>query len=91
MPAPTIRDATARDIDSVLSLWRQSGSAPTVSDTAEALAVPLERSPDALLLAYTVAICADADGPMQTGEILFASVSTTLGALLAILGVIRSR
>jgi hypothetical protein len=46
---------------------------------------------DALLLAYTVAICLDAGGPMQAGEILFAFTSTTLGALLAILGVIRSR
>jgi hypothetical protein len=46
---------------------------------------------DALLLAYTVAICLDAGGPLQTGEILFAFTSTTLGALLAILGVMRAR
>src|SRR5262245_57547605 len=46
---------------------------------------------DALLLAYTVAICLDAGGPLETGEILFAFVSTTLGALLAIMGVLRAR
>jgi hypothetical protein len=46
---------------------------------------------DALLLAYTVAICLDAGGPLQTGDILFAFVSTTLGALLAIMGVLRAR
>ena|SRR5436190_21344539 len=71
--------------------------APRAIETPESVAPRVLLPPwfffaaDALLLAYTVAICADADGPMQTGEILFASVSTTLGALLAILGVIRSR
>src|SRR4051812_43626294 len=44
---------------------------------------------DVLLLAYTVAICADAGGPLQTGEILFALASTTLGALLGIAGIHR--
>ena len=46
---------------------------------------------DALLLAYTVAICLDAGGPMETGEILFALASTTLAAFLGIMGVMRSR
>ena len=46
---------------------------------------------DLLLLAYTVAICADAGGPLQFGEILFALASTTLGALLGIAGVLRSQ
>ncbi len=46
---------------------------------------------DLLLLAYTVAICLDAGGPMETGEILFALASTTLAALLGIAGVVRSR
>jgi hypothetical protein len=46
---------------------------------------------DILLLAYTIAICLDAGGPMETGEILFAFASTTLAALLGIMGVIRSR
>lgn len=45
---------------------------------------------DTLLLAYTVAICLDAGGPMQTGEILFAASSVTLGALLGIMGVLRN-
>jgi ribosomal protein S18 acetylase RimI-like enzyme len=49
----TIRNATARDIASVLELWRDSGSVPTVSDSPEALGGLLERSPDALLLAET--------------------------------------
>src|SRR5205809_1673330 len=40
-------------------------------------------SADLLLLAYTIAICADSDAPLQTGEILFAAGATTFGALLA--------
>lgn len=46
---------------------------------------------DVLLLAYCVAICADAGGPLQSGEILFALVSTTLAAILGVLGVLRSQ
>jgi hypothetical protein len=45
---------------------------------------------DALLLAYTVAICLDAGDTMQTGEIFFAASSVSLGALLGIMGVMRS-
>lgn len=44
---------------------------------------------DLLLLAYTVAICLDAGGPLEAGEIAFAAVSTTLGVALGILGVLR--
>jgi ribosomal protein S18 acetylase RimI-like enzyme len=51
LTATTIRDATDRDIEAVLRLWCESGSVPTVSDTAQALTVLLHRSPDALLLA----------------------------------------
>jgi hypothetical protein len=46
---------------------------------------------DVLLLAYTVVICANAGGPLQFGELLFAFVSTTLAALLGAAGVIRAR
>ena len=45
---------------------------------------------DILLLGYTVVVCLDAGHPMQTGEVLFACVSITLGALLAIMGVLRA-
>jgi len=71
--------------------------APPAVETPEPVAPRLLLPPwfffaaDALLLTYTVAICLDAGGPMQTGEILFAFASTTLGAVLAVLGVIRSR
>jgi hypothetical protein len=46
---------------------------------------------DVLLLAYCVAICADSGGPLQTGEIIFGVVSTTVAALLGVLGVLRSQ
>ncbi len=46
---------------------------------------------DLLLLAYTVAISLAAAGPLDFGEVLFAFVSTSLGAILAILGVHRIR
>ena len=46
-------------------------------------------SADLLLLAYTVTVCLDSGRPMQTGEILFAATSITLGALLGIMGIRR--
>jgi hypothetical protein len=45
---------------------------------------------DVLLLAYTIAICFGARGALQSGEIVFALASTSLGAALAILGVLRA-
>src|SRR5262245_57236036 len=46
---------------------------------------------DLLLLAFTVAICFDAGGPLQPGEIVFALAATSLGALLAIAGVFKAQ
>jgi len=45
-----IRDAVARDIRSVLDLWRGS-AAPTSTDTADALTGLLRRDPGALVVA----------------------------------------
>ena len=45
---------------------------------------------DLLLLAYTVAICLDAGGPLQTAEILFAFASTSLACLLGITGLLKT-
>jgi len=46
---------------------------------------------DILLLAFTVALCFNAERPLQPGEIVFALAASTVGALLAIAGVLKAR
>jgi ribosomal protein S18 acetylase RimI-like enzyme len=46
-----LRSASAQDIGSVLSLWKEAGGPSSVSDTPEALAHLLTRDPGALLVA----------------------------------------
>jgi ribosomal protein S18 acetylase RimI-like enzyme len=51
MPELTIRDASERDIDSVLDLWRTAGGVPGVSDTPAGLMCLLAADREALLVA----------------------------------------
>lgn len=44
---------------------------------------------DILLLAYAVAICFDAPKPLDLGTVLFCGTSITLGAVLAVIGILR--
>jgi hypothetical protein len=46
---------------------------------------------DLLLLAFTVAITFDAPKPLDVGTILFCALSITIGAALAIIGVLQGR
>lgn len=50
-PAWTIRPARRDELPAVLELWRVAESIPTVSDSETALALLLDRDPDALLIA----------------------------------------
>jgi ribosomal protein S18 acetylase RimI-like enzyme len=47
----TIRSATASDIPSVLSLWREAGAAPSHTDDPEGLGRLIDFDPDSLLVA----------------------------------------
>lgn len=47
-------------------------------------------SADILLLAFCVAVCFDAPKPLDLGHVLFCAASVGLGALLSIVGVLKS-
>jgi ribosomal protein S18 acetylase RimI-like enzyme len=51
MAEPIVRTATARDIDSVLALWRAAGGTATVTDTPNGVKRLLDTAPEALLVA----------------------------------------
>ena len=74
------------------TLIQTEGSVPETESTAARSLLPpwFYFAADLLLLAFTVAIALDASRPFEPGTVLFCLVSISVGALLAMVGVMQA-
>jgi hypothetical protein len=79
--------------DAAAKPWQRSASAaaPSTAARKELLPAWFFFAVDILLLAFCVAITFDAPKPLDTGHVLFCSITIGLGTVLGVAGVLKSR